>query len=679
MVSMKSSSKVGYILPAMLRFFCFVSLFVLFIGTTNAQAAPFAYIGNHTTNTVSVIDLADPDYSYFGIDVGNKPNGIAASLDGLRVYVTNIDSNSVSVIDTTTNSVIHTIEETDGSFSSPQVIAVSPDGSRIYVTNTGVTPNYVSVIDTFDEFSLEETVNVGPNPQSGIAVSPDGSLVYVTNIGSNIVSVIDTASFSVDEVTVGSAPAGIAVNFDGSKVYVANNGSNSVSVIDTTNPGLEPITIGGVDNAAGVAASLDGERVYVTNFPDGRLFVIDTDPKSEDYNKVIYDIDLGASGSNGISIHPEGTHVYVPNSGSNTVSVINTATLEVETIAGFSQPWAIGQFISGAVSYTVTPSAGDNGSIDPNTAQTVNHGETTTFTVTPETGYTASVGGTCGGTLVDDIFTTNPITANCTVEATFSLNTYTVTPSAGDNGSIDPNTAQTVNFGETTTFTVTPETGYTASVGGTCGGTLVGDTFTTSPVTANCTVEATFSQDSYTIGGTVSGLAADNEVILQNNDGDDLIVSANGFFTFTTPLDDGSAYNVTVLTQPTSPNQTCLVANGSGTVTGANVTNIVVDCSPNTIGGTVSGLADGNQVVLQNNGGDDLIVPDDGPFTFDTPLANGSSYNVTVLTHPTEQNCTVTNGRGTVIGTDVTDVQVTCKPREMRVPIPAIMPLLLGD
>ena len=57
----------------------------------------------------------------------------------------------------------------------------------------------------------------------------------------------------------------------------------------------------------------------------------------------------------------------------------------------------------------------------PSTPQTINNGATTSFTVTPVAGYSASVGGTCGGTLNGITYTTNPITANCTVTATFTL------------------------------------------------------------------------------------------------------------------------------------------------------------------------------------------------------------------------------------------------------------------
>ncbi len=69
--------------------------------------------------------------------------------------------------------------------------------------------------------------------------------------------------------------------------------------------------------------------------------------------------------------------------------------------------------------FVVKPSAASNGSISPNALQAVNSGATTSFIVTPDAGYTAIVGGTCGGTLVDTTYTTNSITADCTVIASF--------------------------------------------------------------------------------------------------------------------------------------------------------------------------------------------------------------------------------------------------------------------
>src|SRR6266702_3752784 len=123
-------------------------------------------------------------------------------------------------------------------------------------------------------------------------------------------------------------------------------------------------------------------------------------------------------------------------------------------------------------------------------------------------------------------------------------------------------------------------------------GTLAGANITN--VTVTCAV------NTFTVGGTISGLSG--TVVLRNNGGNDLTVSANGSFTFSAPVAQGSPYAVTVLTQPAG--QTCTVANGSGTLAGANITNVTVTCSAIvfSVGGTVSGLS--GTVMLQNNGGD---------------------------------------------------------------------------
>ncbi len=78
------------------------------------------------------------------------------------------------------------------------------------------------------------------------------------------------------------------------------------------------------------------------------------------------------------------------------------------------------------------------------------------------------------------------------------------------------------------------------------------------------------------------------------------------------------------------------------------------------VGGTVSGLNTGNTVVLQDNGADNLSVTTNGTFTFKTPINYTTGYDVSVLTQPTGQTCTVANGVGAFPGTSVTNVTVTC-------------------
>jgi hypothetical protein len=166
----------------------------------------------------------------------------------------------------------------------------------------------------------------------------------------------------------------------------------------------------------------------------------------------------------------------------------------------------------------------------------------------------------------------------------------------------------------------------------------------------------------YTVGGEVIGLAGTG-LVLQNNGGDNLTISSNGTFTFATALKSGERYAVTVLTQPTNPAQTCTVSDGSGRVTSMKITDVTVSCvsTAHTIGGVVTGLA-GTGLVLQNNGGDDLPIANDGPFTFATTVGSGASYAVTVLTQPSHptQNCQVANGSNTVGSTNVTNIAITC-------------------
>src|SRR5512145_74001 len=134
-------------------------------------------------------------------------------------YITNFNSNSVSVIDTGNN----TLKATIPVGTDPLGVAISPDGSRAYVTNS----NYgdtgsVSVIDTAKN-KVVSTVNVGYKYYPcGIAVAPDGKKLFVADRDINGISVIDTATNTVlATVPAGIRPLGVAVSPDGKKAYVA--------------------------------------------------------------------------------------------------------------------------------------------------------------------------------------------------------------------------------------------------------------------------------------------------------------------------------------------------------------------------------------------------------------------------------------------------------------------------
>lgn len=227
------------------------------------------------------------------------------------------------------------------------------------------------------------------------------------------------------------------------------------------------------------------------------------------------------------------------------------------------------------ITFAVGANAGPHGTVAP-TTQSVPLNQIATVTVTPDTGYHVAQMTGCGGTLVGDLYTTAEITGDCTIDASFAIDTFTISAGAGPNGAIVPAT-QSVDYGAQATLNVAPDSGYRVDSVSGCGGTLSGDLYTTAPATADCAIEASFTLDVYAIGGTVEGLAGTG-LVLQLNGGSDLPVAANGAFAFAQPLPNHDTYAVTVAQVPTSPAQICRVDNGNGTLDGADVTDIVVTC-----------------------------------------------------------------------------------------------------
>ncbi len=172
-------------------------------------------------------------------------------------------------------------------------------------------------------------------------------------------------------------------------------------------------------------------------------------------------------------------------------------------------------------------------------------------------------------------------------------------------------------------------------------------------LSASTTLAVACTSESYTISGTVVGMLSGQSVTLQNNSGDNLTVSDNTSFSFTTRVASGSTYLVTVLTHPTG--QTCTPNLNSGVVSD-NVSDVSIICSYTvySVSGSVSGLS--GTLVLQNNYGSDQTLTSDGSFSF--RVASSTKYNVRVKTQPNGK-CVVSNGSGTV-SADVDNVSVGC-------------------
>ena len=216
------------------------------------QAPPPAgrlFVANSGSDTVSVID-AGTNTVLATIGVGDRPTGVAAAPFGNRVYVTNEMSGTVSVIDAGTLAVVATVAVG----ARPVGAAVSPLGAEVWVTNAGA--HTVSVISTATN-AVVATVPVGIAPQ-GVAFSPNGLRAYVTSQADTVWILDATSRAMIVTVPVGLTPHGIAVA--GDTAFVTNQSSDTVSVIAA---GTEVAEIPVEGDPTGIVARRAGDYVWV--------------------------------------------------------------------------------------------------------------------------------------------------------------------------------------------------------------------------------------------------------------------------------------------------------------------------------------------------------------------------------------------------------------------------------
>jgi len=175
---------------------------------------------------------------------------------------------------------------------------------------------------------------------------------------------------------------------------------------------------------------------------------------------------------------------------------------------------------------------------------------------------------------------------------------------------------------------------------------------TTSQNISNITIACTSS--SYNVSGTVSGLTG--SVVLQNNGAEDLTVS-NGSFSFTNKINKGSAYNVTVKTQP-SP-FICSAASNRG-LASDNMSSVSIVCAVQAyfLSGTASGLGSTTLGLQFDN--ETKTLSDNDSFSFSTPVAKGGGYSIYIPSQPDNRTCSVTNGTRSNVTQDYTDLKAVC-------------------
>ena len=209
------------------------------------------------------------------ISAGSDPEEFSLSRDGTRLYVSNEDTKTASVINIATGKVEHIIPVGQ----EPEGVATAPDGKRFYVTCEAGGDVYA--IETAG-YSVVGHFRVNVRPRT-VAFMPGTVAAFIPSESTGELNVIDTADLKVLKVVTlpqGSRPMSVKVAADGKKIFVSNGRAGTVSVLDgRTYALLNTIKVG--VRPWGMALSPDGKFLYTANGPSNDVSVVDLDANKE--------------------------------------------------------------------------------------------------------------------------------------------------------------------------------------------------------------------------------------------------------------------------------------------------------------------------------------------------------------------------------------------------------------
>lgn len=288
------------------------------------------------------------------IAVGLDPDAISYDpVDG-KLFVANYQSNNISVISDSTNTVTATIP----SGSGPNGAAYDPVTGDVFIANRN--SNNVTVVSAANG-QVVATIPVGNTPQ-GDAYDPANGDVYVANAHANTVTVISGSSLkTVANVSVGSIPVEVAYDSQSRSMYVSDYGGSVVSVISSTNNSvIQTMTVG------------SGPEELAYDSSNNELYVVDSGSASVSAvnattGTLVATISVGSSpyaittdGNNGNLYVTGGGNVYVISSATNAVTgtiTVGTAWLGIAFDSGKGAIYVLDSS-SNQVSYFTVTSTG---------------------------------------------------------------------------------------------------------------------------------------------------------------------------------------------------------------------------------------------------------------------------------------------------------------------------------
>jgi hypothetical protein len=168
--------------------------------------------------------------------------------------------------------------------------------------------------------------------------------------------------------------------------------------------------------------------------------------------------------------------------------------------------------------------------------------------------------------------------------------------------------------------------------------------------------------EGHRVAVAISGLMGSGTVVQLNGANDQQPLPTNTALYFTN-IAKGTQFTIAIKAQPTNPWQTCVIANGTGTMGSSDMAGATMTCTINTykVRGTVSGLTAGGLTLSIGTGAPLAVASGATTFEF-AGVASNTTFSVTIASQPTGQTCALNNGANTVTNADITNLTLTCGP-----------------
>lgn len=289
-----------------------LAMAILLIPVAQAGDVYMGFVTSMNTSTVQVFDT-NTNSLITSFPTGGTPRGIAVNPSGTRIYVANYADNSITVYDTTGYIQIAKISVP----IKPTNCKLNDVGDKLYVMNREW--GQVYVVDATRN-TIRGTISLSQNSASDMFQM--GNTIYIAMWSAEKIAMVDATTDTVTGYIdiKGNQPYGIVGNPNTKRIYVmCQETSNSVLVIDTaTNTVIATIPVG--NHPIYGTVTKDGSRVYVTNQGGCSVSVIDATA-----NCVTATIDLGSSPID-LALEPNEQRLYVAMVNNATVKVISTSS-----------------------------------------------------------------------------------------------------------------------------------------------------------------------------------------------------------------------------------------------------------------------------------------------------------------------------------------------------------------